>query len=159
MVTLLYRHRTMMCINPCVGRYGGSALETRTPGGTMASAERRAHVTWTGTLTQGAGFLDLSSGAAAELPVTWASRTARSDGKTSPEELIAGAHSSCFAMAFSGDLTKAGTPPQRLDVTAVVTFAETAAGYRVTSSRLEVRGVVPGLDQAGFAAAADAARD
>jgi lipoyl-dependent peroxiredoxin len=125
----------------------------------MASAERRAHVTWTGTLTQGSGLLDLSSGATAELPVTWASRSARSDGKTSPEELIAGAHSSCFAMAFSGDLTKAGTPPQRLDVTAVVTFAETAAGYRVTSSRLEVRGVVPGLDQAGFAAAAEAARD
>ena len=109
----------------------------------MASAERRAHVTWTGTLTQGAGFLDLSSGAAAKLPVTWASRTARSDGKTSPEELIAGAHSSCFAMAFSADLAKAGTPPQRLDVTAVVTFAETAAGYRVASSRLEVRESYP----------------
>ena len=85
----------------------------------MASAERRAQVTWTGTLAQGSGLLQLSSGAAPELPVTWASRTARSDGKTSPEELIAGAHSSCFAMAFSGDLTEAGTPPQRLDVTAV----------------------------------------
>ena len=97
----------------------------------MASAERSAHVTWTGTLTQGSGLLQLSSGAAPELPVTWASRTARSDGKTSPEELIAGAHASCFSMAFSNDLTKAGTPPQRLDVTAVVTFAETAAGYQV----------------------------
>ncbi len=125
----------------------------------MASAERSAHVTWTGTLAQGSGLLQLSSGAAPELPVTWASRTARSDGKTSPEELIAGAHASCFSMAFSNDLTKAGTPPQRLDVTAVVTFAETAAGYHVASSRLEVRGVVPGLDQAAFAAAAEAAKD
>jgi osmotically inducible protein OsmC len=96
---------------------------------------------------------------APELPVTWASRTARSEGKTSPEELIAAAHSSCFAMAFSGGLTEAGTPPDSLDVTAVVTFAETAAGFRVASSRLEVRGVVPGLDQAGFAAAAEAAKD
>jgi osmotically inducible protein OsmC len=125
----------------------------------MTSAERRAQVTWTGTLVQGTGRLRLASGAAPELPVTWASRTARSEGKTSPEELIAGAHSSCFAMAFSGDLTKAGTPPESLEVTAVVTFSDTTGGFRVASSRLEVRGVVPGLDQAGFAAAAEAARD
>ena len=125
----------------------------------MISAERRAQVTWTGTLAQGTGRLQLASGAAPELPVTWASRTARSEGKTSPEELIAAAHSSCYAMAFSGGLTDAGTPPTSLDVTAVVTFAQTAAGFHVASSRLEVRGVVPGLDQAGFAAAAEAAKD
>jgi osmotically inducible protein OsmC len=125
----------------------------------MISAERRAQVTWTGTLAQGTGRLRLASGAAPELPVTWASRTARSEGKTSPEELIAAAHSSCFAMGFSLGLTEAGTPPESLDVTAVVTFAETTDGFRVASSRLEVRGVVPGLDQAGFAAAAEAARD
>ena len=125
----------------------------------MTSAERRAQVTWTGTLAQGTGRLRLASGAAPELPVTWASRTARSEGKTSPEELIAAAHSSCFAMAFSGDLTKAGTPPESLDVTAVVIFEQTDVGWHVASSRLEVRGIVPGLDQAGFAAAAEAARD
>ncbi len=125
----------------------------------MISAERRAQVDWTGTLATGTGRLRLASGAAADLPVTWASRTARSEGKTSPEELIAAAHSSCFAMAFSGGLTDAGTPPMSLDVTAVVTFAETAGGFGVASSRLEVRGVVPGLDQAGFAAAAEAAKD
>ena len=125
----------------------------------MTSAERRAQVTWRGTLAQGTGRLRLASGAAPELPVTWASRTARSEGKTSPEELIAGAHSSCFAMAFSGDLTKAGTPPESLEVTAVVTFSGATGGFRVASSRLEVRGVVPGLDQAGFAAAAEAAKD
>ena len=125
----------------------------------MISAERRAQVTWSGTLADGNGKLRLTSGAAPEMAVTWASRTARSDGKTSPEELIAGAHASCFAMAFSGGLTEGGTPPNSLAVTATVTFAKGAAGFRVQSSRLEVKGVVPGLDQAGFAAAADAARD
>ena len=125
----------------------------------MNSAERRAQVTWKGTLAQGGGTLRLTSGAAPEMPVTWASRTARSEGKTSPEELIAGAHASCYAMAFSGDLGKAGTPPEKLDVTAVVTFEQADAGWHVASSRLEVRGVVPGIDQATFAAAAAAARD
>ena len=125
----------------------------------MISAERRAQVTWSGTLAAGNGRLRLTSGAAPEMPVTWASRTARSEGKTSPEELIAGAHASCFAMAFSGGLTEAGTPPNSLDVTATVTFAQTDAGFHVESSRLEVKGVVPGLDQAAFAAAAEAARD
>ncbi|MGD0998195.1 MAG: OsmC family peroxiredoxin [Thermoleophilia bacterium] len=125
----------------------------------MISAERRAQVTWNGTLAEGSGRLRMASGAAPELPVTWASRTARSEGKTSPEELIAAAHASCFAMAFSGGLTEAGTPPRSLDVTAAVTFAQTDAGFRVASSRLEVRGVVPGLDQAAFETAAAAAKD
>ncbi len=125
----------------------------------MISAERRAQVTWTGTLSEGSGRLLMASGAAPELPVTWASRTARSEGKTSPEELIAAAHASCYAMAFSGDLTDAGTPPRSLDVTATVTFEKTDAGWHVASSRLEVRGVVPGLDQAAFETAAAAARD
>jgi osmotically inducible protein OsmC len=125
----------------------------------MNSAERRAQVTWSGTLAEGSGRLRMASGAAPELPVTWASRTARSEGKTSPEELIAAAHASCFAMAFSGGLTEAGTPPRSLDVTATVTFQQTDAGWRVASSRLEVWGVVPGLDQAAFETAATAARD
>ena len=125
----------------------------------MISAERRAQVTWTGTLAEGNGRLRVASGAAPEMPVTWASRTARSEGKTSPEELIAAAHASCFAMAFSGDLTKAGTPPRSLDVTAIVTFEQTDTGFHVASSRLEVHGVVPGLDQAAFATAATAAKD
>jgi lipoyl-dependent peroxiredoxin len=125
----------------------------------MNSAERRAQVTWSGTLAEGSGLLRMASGAAPELPVTWASRTARSEGRTSPEELIAAAHASCFAMAFSADLTEAGTPPRRLDVTATVTFQQTDAGWHVASSRLEVGGVVPGLDQAAFETAAAAARD
>jgi len=123
------------------------------------AAESRAEVTWNGSLTQGAGRLRLTSGVAPELPVTWASRTARSAGQTSPEELLAGAHAACFAMAFSHGLTEAGTPPERLDVTATVTFAEADGGLGVRSSHLEVRGVVPGLDQAAFATAAAAAKD
>jgi osmotically inducible protein OsmC len=125
----------------------------------MISAERRARVTWTGTLAEGSGRLRVGSGAAPELPVTWASRTARSEGKTSPEELIAAAHASCFAMAFSHGLSEAGTPPHSLDVTATVTLAQTDDGFRVASSQLEVRGVVPGLDQPAFQAAATAAKD
>ncbi len=125
----------------------------------MDSAERRAQVTWSGTLAEGSGRLRMASGAAPEMTVTWASRTARSEGKTSPEELIAAAHASCFAMAFSHGLSEAGTPPDRLDVTATVTFQQTDAGWHVASSRLEVGGVVPGLDQAAFETAALAARD
>jgi osmotically inducible protein OsmC len=123
------------------------------------SAQSRAELTWNGTLAQGAGRLRLTSGVTPELPVTWASRTARSAGKTSPEELLAGAHAACFAMGLSHGLTEAGTPPERLDVTATVTFAQTDAGAAVESSRLEVRGVVPGLDQTGLETAAAAARD
>jgi lipoyl-dependent peroxiredoxin len=125
----------------------------------MISAERRAEVVWTGTLAGGNGTLQLHSGAATDLPVTWASRTERSDGKTSPEELVAAAHASCFAMAFSGGLGDAGTPPDELRVSAVVTFAKTEAGWAVASSKLEVVGKVPGLDAGGFAAAAEAAKD
>ena len=123
------------------------------------SAERRADVTWKGTLAKGEGTLDLRSGAATALPVTWASRTDRSDGKTSPEELVAGAHASCFSMGLSHDLTEAGTPPEELRVSATVTFSQTDAGFAVTKSSLEVTGVVPGLDADGFAAAAEAAKD
>jgi lipoyl-dependent peroxiredoxin len=126
----------------------------------MITAERSAHVVWQGDLAHGGGTLDLtSSGVAAGLPVTWASRTERSQGKTSPEELVAAAHASCFAMAFSNDLAQAGTPPETLDVTAVVTFSVTETGAKVASSALSVRGTVPGLDAAGFAQAAEAAKD
>jgi osmotically inducible protein OsmC len=125
----------------------------------MISAERRADVVWTGTLAKGTGTLKLNSGAATDLPVTWASRSERSEGKTSPEELVAAAHASCFAMAFSGDLTEAGTPPEELRVSAVVTFAQTGSGFALASSKLEVVGKVPGLDAGGFAAAAEAAKE
>ena len=78
----------------------------------MATAERRAEVVWEGDLPQGNGRFTVGSGALGEQPVTWTSRTERSGGKTSPEELIAAAHGSCFAMALSGALAEGGTPPK-----------------------------------------------
>lgn len=120
----------------------------------MALAERRAEVVWQGTLTQGTGTVTTGSGALSQLPVTFASRTERPDGKTSPEELIAAAHATCFAMAFSHALTQAGTPPQQLNVTAVCSLDRTDSGLKITSMTLDVRGDVPGLDQTAFEAAA-----
>ena len=121
---------------------------------------RRAEVTWEGDLMKGKGVVSAkSSNAFSTLPVTWAARTETPDGRTSPEELVAAAHASCFAMALSGALARANTPPQKLEVAAVVTFDKTDAGWRVTKSELEVRGQVPGLDAAGFAKAAEGAKD
>jgi peroxiredoxin, OsmC subfamily len=126
---------------------------------TMA-AIRRAEATWSGALTTGTGAVSaVSSGAFSELPVTWAARTEQSDGKTSPEELVAAAHASCFAMALSGALRRAGTPPERLEVSAEVTFDKLEAGWRVVSSALTVRGWVPGMAEADFLAAAEATKD
>lgn len=124
------------------------------------TATRRARVVWTGDLMKGNGTVSAeSSGMFKDAPVTWASRTERSDGKTSPEELLAAAHASCFSMALSFGLGQAGKPPQRLEVTAVVTFEQVPGGFQVKSSALEVIGTVPGLDAAGFQQAAEAAKE
>ena len=121
----------------------------------MPTAERRAEVTWSGDLMSGSGQLTLaSSGALRESGVTWAARTERADGRTSPEELLAGAHAACYAMAFSATLARRGTPPERLQVTAVATFDRVEGGFKVTTMDLTVRGRVPGLDQVGFEEAA-----
>ncbi len=124
------------------------------------AAIRRADVTWRGDLLSGAGTVSArTSKAFTELPVTWASRTEAPDGRTSPEELVAAAHASCFAMAFSGRLKNAGTPPTRLDVSSTVTFDKLEAGWRVVSSALVVRGTVPGITAEQFRELAEAARD
>jgi osmotically inducible protein OsmC len=121
---------------------------------------RRAEATWEGDLMSGSGVVSAaSSGAFSSLPVSWASRTEASNGKTSPEELVAAAHAACFSMAFSAGLARAGFTAERLDVAADVTFDKLEGGWTVTRSALTVRGVVPGIDQAAFAAAAEAARD
>ena len=119
------------------------------------AADRTANTVWEGGgLAKGQGTLTMqSSGVGGDLPVTWASRTERSDGKTSPEELIAAAHSSCYSMALSHALDQAGNPPERLDVTATVTFVP---GEGVTTSKLTVRARVPGIDQAGLDSAIEA---
>jgi lipoyl-dependent peroxiredoxin len=122
----------------------------------MATAERRANVVWRGDLAGGSGSVDLASSEVARgLPVTWASRTERPDGKTSPEELIAAAHASCYAMALSGALAKMGNEPEQLDISAVCTFD--ADQLKVTTVVLDVRGRVPGLDAEGFQSAAEQA--
>ncbi len=124
------------------------------------AATRTADVTWKGSLADGEGSIDhVTSGSFARLPVTWASRTEAPDGRTSPEELVASAHASCYAMAFSGSLGRNGTPPASLEVTATVTFDKVESGWKVVSSALTVRGNVPGLDGATFAQLAEAARD
>jgi lipoyl-dependent peroxiredoxin len=124
------------------------------------AAIRTAEVVWDGDLMAGSGLIQyVSSGAFSRMPVTWASRTEAHEGRTSPEELIAAAHASCYAMAFSGSLGRNGTPPTRLSVSAAVTFDKTDAGWRVVSSALTVKGVVPGLDAETFASLAEAAKD
>ena len=124
------------------------------------AAVRRAEVTWQGELARGSGAVTAaSSNAFSQLPITWGSRTERADGRTSPEELIAAAHASCFAMALSYGLGNAGSPPERLTVTAEVTFDRTDQGFKVQSSALTVRGVVPGMDAAQFREAAEGAKE
>jgi osmotically inducible protein OsmC len=120
----------------------------------MAMAERTATTTWEGDLPHGNGVLDGASGALDSLAVTWASRTERSGGKTSPEELIAAAHSSCFSMALSNELGEGGNAPEQLEVTAKVTLDMKDGAPTVTTSELTVTGKVPGIDQAGFEQAA-----
>ena len=122
------------------------------------AAESSATTTWQGSLEHGSGNTHPESGAFPDVEVTWASRTTRSAGKTSPEELIAAAHASCFSMALSHELAQAGNPPERLDVSATVTLSMDD-GPKVTSSHLTVRGVVPGVDADGFAQAAQGAAD
>ena len=120
------------------------------------AAERTAHVTWSGSLMDGSGTIDrVDSGAFGPLEVTWASRTEEPEGLTSPEELIAAAHAACFSMALSHGLAQAGTPPERLETTATVTFVP---GTGITKSALTVSGSVPGLDADAFRAAAEDAR-
>jgi osmotically inducible protein OsmC len=109
---------------------------------------------------KGKGTLNASTSKAfSSLPVSWASRTENADGRTSPEELLASAHASCFAMALSFGLANGGTPPERLEVSAAVTFDKVGEGFKVVSSALTVRGKVPGLDEAGFKKAAEGAKD
>jgi len=120
-------------------------------------AKRTATVSWQRGLFDGAGLIESSgSGALAELPITWASRAESSNGKTSPEELIAAAHASCFAMAFSLLLAEGGTPPEKLDVGATVTFVP---GTGITRSELELSGRVPGLSEEAFRAKAEQAKE
>ena len=124
------------------------------------AATRQARAKWNGDLAKGSGEVSaVSSGKFTALPVSWGARTESPQGKTSPEELLAAAHASCFAMALSGGLAKAGTPPESLEVTSTVTFDKVGESWTVVSSALDVTGVVPGMDAAAFAKAAEGAKD
>ena len=122
-------------------------------------AESSASTSWQGTLARGSGQTTLASGAAGPLEVSWARRTERANGTTSPEELIAAAHASCYAMAFSHELAEAGATPEQLDVSATVTFEIVDGAPTVSKSALTVRGKVGGIDADGFAKLAAAAKD
>jgi lipoyl-dependent peroxiredoxin len=118
------------------------------------AAESRATTVWEGDLPSGRGTTSFDSGALPEVEVSWPARTERTEGTTSPEELLAAAHTACFCMALSAGLGKGGNPPERLEVATTVSFVP---GEGVQSSRLIARGRVPGIDQAAFEQAAEGA--
>jgi osmotically inducible protein OsmC len=119
------------------------------------AAVRTANAHWEGSLFEGSGTVELASSGIGTYPVSWPARTEEPGGKTSPEELIAAAHSACFSMAFSNGLAKAGTPPTSLDTTAEVTFQP---GEGITGVKLIVKGVVPGMTAEQFLEAAEDAK-
>ncbi|OIK24178.1 OsmC family protein [Streptomyces malaysiense] len=116
---------------------------------------RTAHTEWEGNLLEGQGVVSFDSSGIGAQPVSWPSRAEQANGRTSPEELIAAAHSSCFSMALAHGLAGAGTPPTRLETKADVTFQP---GEGITGIHLTVRGEVPGLDEQGFRSAAEDAK-
>jgi osmotically inducible protein OsmC len=116
----------------------------------MPIARREAEIVWKGPLARGTGTLTSGSGALDTLALTWASRTERADGKTSPEELIAAAHASCFAMALALVLGEDNSPPERVTVSAACTLDEVEGAPRITTVELTVRAQVPGLDAAAL---------
>jgi osmotically inducible protein OsmC len=120
------------------------------------ATDRKAEVVWQGDLMNGGGTIEtVTSGAFGPLDVSWASRSEEPNGKTSPEELIAAAWASCFSMALSAGLAKAGNPPEKLEVSATVTLQP---GEGITKGALTVRGTVPGIDGDAFIEAAEGAK-
>jgi osmotically inducible protein OsmC len=117
----------------------------------MPRIERTAAVVWEGTLARGTGRLTAGTGAFSELPISLPSRIGAPEGKTSPEELLAAAHAGCLATGIAGELSKAGTPPDELTISARVVMDEVEGqGHLVVASEVDVRGRVPGIDAAAF---------
>jgi osmotically inducible protein OsmC len=119
------------------------------------AAISRADATWEGDLTSGRGRVKVASGTFSEFPVTWAARTERTHGGTSPEELIAAAHAACYSMAFSSGLSKAGHHPERLNTTAEVEFVP---GKGITTITLTVKGHIHGISEGDFQKLAEEAK-
>jgi osmotically inducible protein OsmC len=120
------------------------------------SATRNASTRWTGDLQTGSGVTTFVSSGLPDTPVTWAARTNNPEGKTSPEELIAAAHTSCFSMAFSAALGKAGYTPEEVVTEAAVTFKP---GTGITDIALKVQAVIPGIDKDEFEQIANGAKE
>lgn len=121
--------------------------------------QSRASTVWEGDLMSGKGKTTAASGTFKDLNLGWKARTEGSAGNTTPEELLASAHASCFSMALSHALAQGGHKPTRLETTCTVEFGPKAGGgFEVKSSSLEVKGTVPGIDQAAFAQAAEGAK-
>jgi lipoyl-dependent peroxiredoxin len=125
----------------------------------MPRIERSADVVWEGDVSHGAGRISGRSGAFDELPYSLATRVGTSDGKTSPEELLAAAHAGCYAMSLAGELAGAGTPAERLQVTSKVVMDEVGGSHRIVRSELHARARVKGSGDAAFADAVRAADD
>lgn len=126
----------------------------------MPRIVREADVVWEGTVARGSGVVRALSSNAFALPTTIASRVGDPEGKTSPEELLAAAHASCFVTSLGSELARAGTPPERLEVRCTITMDEIeGVGHRIVSSTIAATGTVQGCDAAGFAQAAEAADD
>ena len=121
------------------------------------ATEKTATAIWEGTLAEGHGKIDLGSGAARGLQVTWKDRAEGGEG-TSPEELIAAAHASCILMALAAGLVRAGTPPTRLESEARSTFDKVGEGFAITKMALRIRGEVDGIDEGAFREAAEGAK-
>ncbi len=121
------------------------------------AAKRTAQAVWENDLAHGHGTVKGTSGALPEVAVSWASRTEAPGGKTSPEELLAAAHASCFSMALSAGLGRLQKPPSRLAVSATATFDKVGDAWKVTTMELDVVGRVPGIAPADFVKAAEAA--
>lgn len=121
----------------------------------MVLAKRRAEVGWNGTLEEGQGSFTVGNWMLGEVPVTWASRMSPEEESTSPEELIAAAHASCYAMALSLVLAERGKPPENIEVEATCVLDDVSEGFRITTMDLAVRGRIPDLDANGFQDAAE----
>jgi osmotically inducible protein OsmC len=124
----------------------------------MPRIAREAAVTWEGTVSRGSGVVTAASSGSFELPFTLASRIADPEGKTSPEELIAAAHASCYATSLAGELHRAGTQPERVDVRCTITMDQVESGnHLIVSSHIDATAVAPGADAESVARAAEIA--
>jgi osmotically inducible protein OsmC len=120
---------------------------------------RSSSATWQGDLTSGEGTVSSASDFLSAVPTSWKARTEDPSGKTSPEELLAAAHASCFSMAFSNELSKAGFVPDRVEVKVDVTADKREQGWTVLSSHITARGWVPNVDEETFQQMANKAKD